>query len=178
MWRNYEHWRYYYPGTVEQVSGGIGKWTGVLFMFSPYLFLPYLLYRAIDESPSLSFGQPHHYNRAFPRLLPGQIYHTTALKQSRSTIGFPAHGSLILIPLCLLILGYGPSRRVRPAHAPVPGRDPHLSNLRVSSIRCSPSSATSTTSSDSRGKNNNLHTNRPIYRQRFLSPQTDRLLKN
>lgn len=52
MWQNGAYVRYYQTGAVEVISRGIWKWIAVLFIFSPYFFLPYMLYRSIDNKPA------------------------------------------------------------------------------------------------------------------------------
>src|SRR5258708_765252 len=41
----------YRPGMVDHLGRIIGKVIGHLFIFSPYLFMPYILYRKIDTKP-------------------------------------------------------------------------------------------------------------------------------
>jgi hypothetical protein len=51
MWQNGMYVYDTKPGVIEYASKGIGKLIGVLFMYSPYFLLPYLLDKWIDPKP-------------------------------------------------------------------------------------------------------------------------------
>lgn len=52
MWWNGVYVQEHRPGAVEFVAGGLGRYLGLLFFLSPYLFIPYLLYRSVNQAPA------------------------------------------------------------------------------------------------------------------------------
>lgn len=55
MWRNGIYVYETRPGMLDYIGKGIGKSVSILLIFSPYLFIPYLIYRWIDPKPEPFF---------------------------------------------------------------------------------------------------------------------------
>jgi hypothetical protein len=104
MWRNGAYYEYYQPGLPESIGGGVGKWLGVLFIFSPYLFLPYLLYRSIDQK-----HEPFLWTASIVIIGAFLVYYLAKfiilrLIKWKTTGGFPATASLYLFLLGFMVL--------------------------------------------------------------------------
>jgi hypothetical protein len=52
MWWNGVYIKQYRPGAVDYMAAGFWKYVWLLFFLSPYLFIPYLIYRSIDHTPA------------------------------------------------------------------------------------------------------------------------------
>jgi hypothetical protein len=104
MWQNGVNVLYYQTGAVEVISRGIWKWIAVLFIFSPYFFLPYMLYRSIDNKPG-----PFLWTASIVVIGALLMYYLVTyilqrIVQWRKSAGFPAKAVLYLFLLGFLVL--------------------------------------------------------------------------
>ena len=105
MWQNSMYVYDPKPGVLDYAGKGIGRVIGVLFMFSPYFLLPFLLYKWIDNKP-----EPFLWVAFF--VIPGAIllyygikFLAGRLQQWKTTSGgFNARAALFFFPAGFLIL--------------------------------------------------------------------------
>jgi len=104
MWNNGVYYEYYQPGIPEFIGRGIWKWIWVLFAYSPYLFMPYLIYRSIDQKP-----EPFGWTAIIVVIGAFLVYYLVKfiiirIQRWKTTAGFPATVFLYLFVLGFIVL--------------------------------------------------------------------------